>query len=337
MPCPTLAELPPPPTGKAGWPWTVEPGQLSDYMPDGNPWPKISVVTPSYNQGQFIEETIRSVLLQGYPNLEYVVIDGGSKDGSIEVIKKYEPWLSFWVSEKDLGQAHAINKGFDRVTGDLLAFLNSDDLYLPNMASNIAKAFVKLALPANAIICGPVQDFQNGIVGPIHSNNNFGTVDQWLDGGVSLHQPGCFWTRGLWSRCGPFPVECHYIFDRYFFTKCRIIKTAFVNTHSLTALFRVHDESKTFQWLSNNNLFSLEWDKVKTELEKELGLYQGYRLRFLRYLSSNWEMVTEVLAKPDDLHTRQFFWQRITDNPFCLLHRPVAATAWRLVWHKNSK
>ena len=117
MRCPTLAELPPPPAGKSGWPWTFETRRLPPTRSDGLAWPRISVVTPSYDQGQFIEETIRSVLLQGHPDIEYVIINRGSADQSVEIIRRYEPWLTYWVSEKDRGQAHAINKGFSRTTG----------------------------------------------------------------------------------------------------------------------------------------------------------------------------------------------------------------------------
>jgi glycosyltransferase involved in cell wall biosynthesis len=137
----TLKDLPPPPEGKTGWPWTESSPQLPDKMPDGSEWPKISIVTPNYNYGQFIEETIRSVLLQGYPNLEYIVLDGNSTDDSVEIIKKYEPWLAYWVSEKDKGQANAINKGLEKATGHIAAYLNSDDTYLPSAFQHIAKIF----------------------------------------------------------------------------------------------------------------------------------------------------------------------------------------------------
>src|SRR5450759_2806690 len=102
---------------------------------------KISVITPSYNQGQFLEETILSVINQNYPNLEYFIIDGGSTDNSIEIIKKYEKHLTYWVSEKDNGQAHAINKGFKKATGDIVCWINSDDLLIQGAINTISNYF----------------------------------------------------------------------------------------------------------------------------------------------------------------------------------------------------
>jgi cellulose synthase/poly-beta-1,6-N-acetylglucosamine synthase-like glycosyltransferase len=113
MRCPRLHELPSAPPGKTGWPWTEESTAPPPSMADGKDWERITIVTPSFNQGAFIEETIRSVLLQGYPNLEYIVMDGGSTDNSVQIIKKYSPWLNYWVSEPDGGQSDAINRGLE--------------------------------------------------------------------------------------------------------------------------------------------------------------------------------------------------------------------------------
>src|SRR5262245_40759296 len=133
-----LVDLPPPPPEKTRWPWTqsdVQPAPPSESFA----WPRVTVVTPSFNQGAFIEETIRSVLLQDYPNLEYLVVDGGSTDSTLEVIKTYEPWIDYWVSERDRGQTHAINKGFSRATGEILAWLNSDDTYEPHAIRTVVR------------------------------------------------------------------------------------------------------------------------------------------------------------------------------------------------------
>jgi glycosyltransferase involved in cell wall biosynthesis len=133
----TLADLPPPPPGRSGWPWTDAPeSPVFDRPP-----PRITIVVPSYNQGPFIEETIRSILLQGYPQLELMVIDGGSSDETVDILQRYAPWLAYWVSEPDRGQTHAINKGLSRATGEIFAYLNSDDLYLPGALAAAAEAF----------------------------------------------------------------------------------------------------------------------------------------------------------------------------------------------------
>jgi glycosyltransferase involved in cell wall biosynthesis len=132
-----LEQLPQPPNHKIGFPWTeCTPPQYFDQN-----LPKITIITPSYNQGQYIEETIRSVLLQGYPNLEYIIIDGGSTDNTVEIIKKYEHWITYWVSEQDEGQSDAINKGLKQATGEVFNWLNSDDYYLPNALLTVGKAF----------------------------------------------------------------------------------------------------------------------------------------------------------------------------------------------------
>ena len=141
MRCPTLAELPPP-AGKTGWPWAEESRQLPDTIQNETPWPKVSIVTPSYNQGRFLEESIRSVLLQGYPDLEYIIIDGGSSDESVEIIKKYERWLAYWVSEPDRGQSHAINKGLERSTGQFFNWHNADDMLTPNSIATMAAGMI---------------------------------------------------------------------------------------------------------------------------------------------------------------------------------------------------
>ena len=132
--------LPPAPAHCTGWPWTTH---TTATPATELSWPRISIVTPSYNQGHYLEETIRSVLLQGYPNLEYIVIDGGSQDNSLEIIQKYQPWIAYWHSQPDRGQADALNQGFARATGEICAYLNSDDLFLPNTLFSVAIAFAQ--------------------------------------------------------------------------------------------------------------------------------------------------------------------------------------------------
>src|SRR5262247_2795633 len=121
---------------------------------------KLTIVTPSFNQGRFLEQAILSVLDQGYEPLEYIIIDGGSTDESVSIIKRYEPKLAYWVSEKDRGQVHAINKGLERATGEIVAFLNSDDVYLPGAFNAAISHFVDS--PESNWLCGDTIMFGEG-------------------------------------------------------------------------------------------------------------------------------------------------------------------------------
>jgi GT2 family glycosyltransferase len=227
-----------------GWPWTEECLPLPDKLPDNNPWPRISIVTPSYNQGCFIEETIRSALLQGYPDLEYLVFDGGSSDGSTEIIRKYSPWLTYWVSEPDLGQAHAINKGFLRSTGALLAWINSDDLYLPGAL----KSFVERYLTdSHAILMGDVENFLEGESRcwlTKQFNISFLNIILPENEPWSWHQPGLFVPGPLAMKVGPLDEDLRYAFDLDWFL--RLLQHAeVVYLPTTVARFRVHGLAKT--------------------------------------------------------------------------------------------
>lgn len=141
MHCPCLKDLPPPPADKHGWPWTVDSPPLPLLKPDGTPWPRVSLVTPCFNSGDFLEESIRSALLQGYPDLEYIIMDGGSSDQSVEIIRKYARWLTHWESRTDRGQSHAINKGLAKCTGVYFNWHNADDLLLPGSLGETVLGF----------------------------------------------------------------------------------------------------------------------------------------------------------------------------------------------------
>jgi glycosyltransferase involved in cell wall biosynthesis len=235
-----LAELPPRPPGKTGWPWTVESPLLPPARPDGSPWPRISIVTPSYNQGQFIEETIRSVLLQGYPDLEYIIIDGGSTDQSVEIIKKYEPWLTYWVSEKDRGQAHAINKGLAASSGKIFQWVNSDDILLISALREIARAFRGYAIAA------PILAGQSLLTSQKQGNRRL-SVGCLLTGRATFSQPG-FWTvREDLNNVG-IDEQYHYAFDWEMVIRYLESYPYVKYISSPIIFFRHHPASKTFQY-----------------------------------------------------------------------------------------
>jgi len=239
-----LTALPPPPAGKDGWPWIDESQSTIEAQPNGKSWPKISVVTPNYNYGHYLEETIRSILLQGYPDLEFIVIDGGSSDQSLTVIKKYERWITHWESERDRGQAHAINKGFARATGDLILWINSDDTLLPHALWNMAVAYdaadEKLMF-ANVINFSPDGEEQEIIQSRIRLENFIGIPED----GFVWHQPGLAVPRSFYQAVGGLDETLHYIFDWDWICRLLIHHASITYVDSFVTRFRVHDASKT--------------------------------------------------------------------------------------------
>jgi glycosyltransferase involved in cell wall biosynthesis len=207
------SRIPPPPPDREGWPWTDKSEPLPANTPAGRAWPLISVVTPSFNQGQFLEQTIRSVLLQGYPNLEYIVIDGGSTDESVAIIKKYEHTLTYWVSEPDRGQSHAINKGFERASGEIMCWLNSDDYYLPGTLRAVGENLVS-GSGTFAVVGHCVQVFTDGRAAH-RGVGRFESLDRLLQfwKGYQMHQPSIFWRREVFEKVGFLDESQHYIMD----------------------------------------------------------------------------------------------------------------------------
>jgi glycosyltransferase involved in cell wall biosynthesis len=220
--CQSINDLPAPPPGRVGWPWTEGSPQLPSMTAGGCPWPRVSIVTPSYNQGQFLEETIRSVLSQGYPDLEYIVIDGGSTDGSAEIIRKYEPWLAYCVSERDAGQSDAIAKGFARATGEFAAWLNSDDLYLPGAVGRAAAA---LSSHADAALifggCEFIDDssLSTGVVW----RGNQRTAKELVLEGNGVPQQAAFMRRACLVRAGGVDISLRYVMDHELWVRLALV------------------------------------------------------------------------------------------------------------------
>jgi glycosyltransferase involved in cell wall biosynthesis len=203
---------------------------------------KISIVTPSFNQGHFIEQTIQSVLDQNYPNLEYIIMDGGSTDNSVAIIKKYAKFLKYWVSEKDSGQANAINKGLRHCTGEIFNWLNSDDYLEPGALHKIAGAFQEEIV---TMVAGKVRNF-SGTMEEVISNRNLSAEGLlcWKPG-VQFVQPGVWLRKSLIEHCGGIDEQFHYAFDwdlyiRYLYNFPQVKEIPELLVH-----FRLHDQSKT--------------------------------------------------------------------------------------------
>lgn len=238
------SSFPQPPSGKTGWPWTAE-TDPAVYDPDFN-WPKITIVTASFNQGNFIEETIRSVLLQNYPNLEYIIIDGGSSDQTVEIIQKYSSFISYWVSEKDSGQSDAINKGLKVASGEIFNWLNSDDYLSASALHTIAKLFAD----ANRdVVSCRVHNFSHSRSYITEASGVFSFQKNSL-AKPNINQPGTFFRMKTIRELGPLNPSLHYCMDLEWWMKYLLKNDSdrVYVSDEVVANFREHEDSKTISF-----------------------------------------------------------------------------------------
>lgn len=292
-------------------------------------WPKISIVTPSYNQGKFIEQTILSVINQNYPNLEYIIIDGGSTDETVSIIKKYEQHITYWVSEKDNGQSHAINKGLQKCTGDIFNWLNSDDWYEPDALFKIAIEFMN----------DETLEFVSGFENHIYENG-----DKVLYGGTFLNdtleesielcqvaQPSTFFKLNSIKKIGGVSNNLHYIMDGDMWLKLLLLygQKRFKKIDDVLVNFRFHSNSKTVSNKIVNN-FLYERCSIIIDLQKFVGVpnyivdyYVSdiYQSSQSFSLNTNWIINEKIITKKE---IKTYFIKKYVVKQFIINHKSNA-------------
>ena len=218
-------------------------------------FPKISVITPSYNQGDYIEETILSITGQGYPSLEYIIIDGGSSDRTLDIIRQYSDKISYWVSEKDSGQSEAINKGLKRATGDIITWICSDDLLMPGSLFKAAELFRNN--PEVGVIHGKTILFANGKKDHIKGADPADLPMSYF-AAIPFPQPSSFFTKSALQKTGLLVNDLHYAMDYDFFIRMAF-ECEFKTCDDIFSKYRLHNDSKSVSKLPE---FSKEWTQV---------------------------------------------------------------------------
>jgi glycosyltransferase involved in cell wall biosynthesis len=209
---------------------------------------KISLITPSFNQAQYLEQTINSVLSQDYPNLEYIIIDGGSTDGSVDIIKKHEKHLAYWVSEKDNGQSHAINKGIKKATGEIINWLNSDDFLEPGTLANLSSYFENPSI--NVVVArGKVVNNEGQFIRYSRGTDIYNQVEKTV-GMARIDQPETFFRKSVFDKITPLHEDLHYTMDLAMWIKYLLLygQQNVQQVEDVVVNFRLHSDSKTMNY-----------------------------------------------------------------------------------------
>lgn len=302
MRCPSLTELPPPPESTTVWPWTRGSRALPDTMDDGRPWPLISIVTPAYNQGEYLEQAIRSVLLQGYPRIEIIVMDGGSTDSTLEVLERYEPWLKHWVSKRDKGPASALNEGFGFASGEIYGFLNADDFLLEGCLARVAKEFA--AHPDADVVSGhgyfAKPDGELGM--PTYSDS--WSFARFRYGACILLQPATFFKGAIYTKVGGFRERSSTVWDMELWADMAQAGARFRSVNAFMAAFRLHAGSITG---GTENRDRRMRDSIAV-MERLRGRPEDRRDRVLRFV----HRVAKFLHHPHrTVRQRLYFWSTL--------------------------
>lgn len=237
-------------------------------------FPKISIVTPSFNQAEYLERTIRSVLDQGYPNLEFIIIDGGSTDGSVEIIRRYESRLAYWVSEADRGQAHAINKGLAMSTGEWVAWQNSDDVYYSGALHRVAE--LARRQPTSELIVGDMNLISEDDCVIRSMRYVRPTYKSILAEGMVLANQSAFWRRSFHENGHYLDETLECIFDREWFLRVLKMKVRVAHTPFILGALRLHRDTKTSNRVED---FEKEERQVLAGREVSQSVRRFYQIR----------------------------------------------------------